>query len=60
MQKPTLVIATQSSLRDGTLQTADWIPDATLVERDDVMAPAFERGAEVIATLVSDFVTSKS
>jgi pimeloyl-ACP methyl ester carboxylesterase len=60
VQKPTLVIATQSSLRDGTLQTADWIPDATLVERDDVMAPAFERGAEVIATLVSDFVTSKS
>jgi hypothetical protein len=52
------VIATQSSLRDGTLQTADWIPDATLVERDDVTAPAFERGAEVIAALVSEYVAS--
>ena len=58
VEKPTLVIATQSSLREGTLQTADWIPNATLVERDDVTAPAFERGAEVIATLVSDFVTN--
>jgi pimeloyl-ACP methyl ester carboxylesterase len=58
VQKPTLVIATQSSLREGTLQTANWIPKATLVERDDVTAPAFERGAEVIAALVSDFVTS--
>ena len=60
VEKPTLVIATQSSLREGTLQTADWIPDATLVERDDVTAPAFERGAEVIATLVSNFAMSNS
>ena len=58
VEKPTLVIATQSSLREGTLQTANWIPGATLVERDYVTAPAFERGAEVIAALVSDFVTS--
>ncbi len=58
VQKPALVIATQSSLRDGTLQTADWITDSTLVERDEVTAPAFERGVEVIAALVSDFVTN--
>jgi len=60
VQKPTLVISTQSSLREGTLQTANWIPGATLIERDDVTAPAFERGAEVIAALVSDFVASNS
>ena len=54
--QPTLVIATHSSLRDGTLQVADWLPDATLVEREDIIMPAFELGAEPIAEMTRDFV----
>ena len=49
--QPALVIATHSSLRDGTLQVAEWLPQATLVERDDITMPAFELGAEPIAEL---------
>ena len=52
-----LVIATHSSLRDGTLQVAEWLPQATLVEREDITMPAFELGAESIASLARDFVT---
>ena len=55
--QPALVIATHSSLRDGTLQVAKWLPQATLVERDDITMPAFELGAESIASLARDFVT---
>ena len=51
-----LVIATHSSLRDGTVQVAEWLPHATLVERDDITMPAFELGAEPIAQLTRDFV----
>lgn len=52
-----LVIATHSSLRDGTVQVAEWLPQARLVERDDITMPAFELGAERIASLARDFVT---
>ena len=52
-----LVIATHSSLRDGTLQVAEWLPEATLIERDDITMPVFELGAESIASLARDFVT---
>ena len=55
--QPVLVIATHSSLREGTLQVAEWLPQATLVERDDITMPAFELGAESIASLARDFVT---
>ena len=55
--QPVLVIATHSSLREGTLQVADWLPHATLVERDDITMPAFELGAEAIACLTREFVT---
>ena len=51
-----LVIATHSSLRDGTVQVAEWLPHATLVERDDITMPAFELGAEPIAQLTRDYV----
>ena len=54
--QPALVIATCSSLRDGTLQVATWFPNATLAERDDITMPAFELGAEPIAQLKRDFV----
>ena len=54
--QPALVIATRSSLRDGTLQVARWLPNATLAERDDITMPAFELGAEPIAQLTRDFV----
>ena len=54
--QPALVIATHSSLREGTLRVAEWLPDATLVERDDITIPAFELGAEPIAELTRDFV----
>ena len=54
--QPTLVIATHSSLRDGTLQVADWLPEATLVKREDITMPAFELGAEPIAELTREFV----
>ena len=54
--QPALVIATHSSLREGTLRVAEWLPDATLVERDDITVPAFELGAEPIAELTRDFV----
>lgn len=54
--QPVLMIATHSSLRDGTLQVAQWLPRATLVERDDITMPAFELGAESIASLARDFV----
>jgi pimeloyl-ACP methyl ester carboxylesterase len=54
--QPALVIATRSSLRDGTLQVAGWLPNATLAERDDITMPAFELGAEPIAQLTRDFV----
>ena len=59
VKQPTLVIATHSSLRDGTLQAqnAEWLPQATLVERDDITMPAFELGADALATLARDFVT---
>ena len=52
-----LVIATHSSLRDGTLQVDEWLPQATLIERDDITMPAFELAAESIASLARDFVT---
>ena len=52
-----LVIATHSSLRDGTLQVAEWLPEATLIERDDITMPVFELGAERIASLARYFVT---
>ena len=55
--QPVLVIATHSSLRDGTLHVADWLPHATLVERDDITMPAFELGAKAIACLTREFVT---
>ena len=55
--QPSLVIATHSSLRDGTLQVAEWLPQSTLVEREDITMPAFELGAENIASLARDFVT---
>ena len=55
--QPALVIATHSSLRDGTLRVAEWLPQATLIERDDITMPAFELGAESIASLARDFVT---
>ena len=51
------MIATHSSLRNGTLQVAEWLPEATLIERDDITMPAFELGAESIASLARDFVT---
>ena len=51
-----LVVATRSSLRDGTLQVAEWLPQATLVERDDITMPAFELGADALATLARDFM----
>ena len=51
------MIATHSSLRDGTLQVAEWLPQATLIEPDDITMPAFELGAESIASLARDFVT---
>ena len=54
--QPTLVIATHSSLRDGTVKVAAWLPNATLVERDDITMPAFELGAASIAQLARDFV----
>jgi pimeloyl-ACP methyl ester carboxylesterase len=54
--QPALVIATHSSLREGTLQVAQWLPRATLVEREDITMPAFELGAERIASLAQDFV----
>ena len=57
VEQPTLVVATRSSLRDGTLQVAEWLPQATLVERDDITMPAFELGAASIASLARDFVT---
>ena len=55
--QPALVIATHSSLRDGTLQVAEWLPQATLGERDDITMPAVELGAESIASLARDFVS---
>ena len=57
VEQPALVVATRSSLRDGTLQVAEWLPQATLVERDDITMPAFELGADALATLARDFVT---
>ena len=54
---PTLVIATNSSLRDGTLQVAEWIPNATLVERADITMPAFELGANTLARATRDFMS---
>ena len=57
VEQPALVVATSSSLRDGTLQVAEWLPQATLVERDDITMPAFELGAESIASLARDFVS---
>ena len=55
--QPSLVIATHSSLRDGTLKVAEWLPQSMLVEREDITMPAFELGAENIASLARDFVT---
>ena len=55
--QPALVVATHSSLRDGTVQVAEWLPQATLVERDDITMPAFELGADSIAALARDFMT---
>ena len=54
--QPALIIATHSSLREGTVKVADSMPNATLVERDDITMPAFELGAEPIAQLTRDFV----
>jgi hypothetical protein len=56
VSQPTLVIATNSSLRDGTLQAASWIPTATLVERADITMPAFELGADALAQLAREFM----
>jgi hypothetical protein len=39
------------------VQVAEWLPQAKLVERDDITMPAFELGAERIASLARDFVT---
>jgi hypothetical protein len=32
------------------------LPDATLVEREDITMPAFELGAETLAELTRDFI----
>ena len=53
--QPALVIATRSSLRDGTLRVAEWLPHATLVDRDDIAMPAFELGAGPLAQLAREF-----
>lgn len=56
VSQPTLVIATNSSLRDGTLQAASWIPTANVVERADITMPAFELGADALAQLAREFM----
>ena len=56
VSQPTLVIATNSSLRDGTLQAASWIPTANLVEQTDITMPAFELGANALAQLAREFM----
>ena len=55
--QPALIIATHSSLRDGTVKVAGSMPNATLVERDDITMPAFELGAQKMADLARDFMT---
>jgi hypothetical protein len=50
-------MATRSSLRNGNVQVAEWLPQATLVERADITAPAFELGAGSIVSLARDFMT---
>ena len=54
--QPALVIATHSTLRDGTLQVAEWLPQPALIERDDITMSAFELGAESMTSLARDFV----
>ena len=54
--QPALIIATHSSLREGTVKVADSMPNATLVERDDITMPAFELGAQKMADLARDFI----
>jgi pimeloyl-ACP methyl ester carboxylesterase len=56
LQQPALVIATRSSLRDGTVKLAATMPNATLIERDDITMPAFELGAEKMADLTRNFI----
>jgi pimeloyl-ACP methyl ester carboxylesterase len=56
LQQPALVIATHSSLRDGTVKLAATMPNATLIERDDITMPAFELGAEKMADLTRNFI----
>ena len=54
--QPSLFIATKSSLRDGTIKVAEWMPNARLVEQSDITLPAFELGAAKIASLTKDFI----
>jgi len=46
---PTRVIATQSSMRQASLAAAALIPGATLIERNDIKPPVFERYAQQIS-----------
>ncbi len=54
LDTPTTVIATQSMLREPSLAAGACIPDATIVEADEITTAVFESGARAIAQRIVD------
>ena len=57
---PTKIIATNSSLRDGTLRAGELISGSLLEELPEITAPAFELGAKSIAKITAQFMQRAS
>ena len=57
---PTKIVATNSSLRDGTLRAADLVSGSLLEELPEITAPAFELGAKSIAKITAQFMQRAS
>lgn len=53
---PALVLATKSMLSEPTRKAATVLPDATLLDRQDITSPALESGAAEIAAAVTAFL----
>lgn len=56
VKQPALVIASSSFLHQPSIRASQLLPEATLLELQDVKAPAFETGADVIAAHVVNYL----
>lgn len=60
VQRPVTVIATGATLREPTIEAAGVIPNATLVDAEDVTMPVFEKETERMAEFIIDALDARA